>query len=132
MACKYLSQQIAIMNESLDGSNLENTLTELVVRFHRVIVDHIYQFQYNSQGAMLLLCDVSEYRKVVSELNIPIAKKLFVTLHALCNLLIVSSDHLLSACSSNTLENFDKSILMNFVQLRADCKASRLLNLFQT
>ncbi|KRY35048.1 Exocyst complex component 5 [Trichinella spiralis] len=98
------SNQIAIMNESLDGSNLENTLTELVVRFHRVIVDHIYQFQYNSQGAMLLLCDVSEYRKVVSELNIPIAKKLFVTLHALCNLLIVSSDHLLSACSSNTLK----------------------------
>ncbi|KRZ25579.1 Exocyst complex component 5, partial [Trichinella pseudospiralis] len=132
MACKYLSQQIAIMNESLDGSNLENTLTELVVRFHRVIVDHIYQFQYNSQGAMLLLCDVSEYRKVVSELNIPIAKKLFVTLHALCNLLIVSSDHLLAACSSNTLEHFDKSILMNFVQLRADCKALRLLSLFQT
>uniref|UniRef100_A0A5S6QY35 Exocyst complex component 5 n=1 Tax=Trichuris muris TaxID=70415 RepID=A0A5S6QY35_TRIMR len=108
LVCKYLAQQINSLSDCLDGCNLMNTLSELVIRFHRVIVDHVYQFQYNSQGAVLLLCDVSEYRKIVSGIGVPLAKRLFDTLHALSNLLIVAPDHLLSACTSNALENFDR------------------------
>ncbi|CDW52694.1 Ion trans 2 and Sec10 domain containing protein [Trichuris trichiura] len=136
LVCKYLTQQINSLSDCLDGCNLMNTLSELVVRFHRVIVDHIYQFQYNSQGAVHLLCDVSEYRKIVSGIGVPLAKRLFDTLHALSNLLIVAPDHLLSACTSNVLvrrltivaplkgafvvlqENFDRSVVVAFVQLR--------------
>lgn len=52
---------------------------------------------------MLLLCDVNEYRKCVSTLKIPLINKLFESLHALCNLLVVPPEHLSAACTADLL-----------------------------
>ena len=38
------------IRNSLDGKNLEVVLTELGVRFHRVLLDHFSQFIYTSNG----------------------------------------------------------------------------------
>ena len=47
------------------------------------------------QGAMLVICDVNEYRKCVKEeMRIPIITQLFERLHALCNLLVVVPENL--------------------------------------
>lgn len=53
------------IRDSVDGGNLTTVMTELGVRFHRTVLTHIYQFVYSSAGAMLLLCDINEYRKLI-------------------------------------------------------------------
>ena len=53
----FVTQAIKI-RESLDGKNIEFVLTELGVRLHRIIYDHLQQFSYNSSGVMAVICDV--------------------------------------------------------------------------
>lgn len=38
------------IRESLDGKNIDVVLTELGTRLHRVLFEHLQQFQYNSLG----------------------------------------------------------------------------------
>ena len=38
------------MKDSLDGKNVEAVLMEFGTRFHRVIYDHLLQYQYSSMG----------------------------------------------------------------------------------
>lgn len=53
-------------------------MTEIGVRLHRVIYEHLQQFQYN--------CDVNEYQKCVRVLNSPLVKQLLDISHAVYNL----------------------------------------------
>ena len=39
-----------MIRDSLDGKNVEAVLLELGTRLHRILYDHLYQFQYNSLG----------------------------------------------------------------------------------
>jgi len=57
----------------------------------------------NFAGAMLVICDINEYRKCVKELNIPLITQLFNTLHALCNLLLVVPENLKQVCNGEEL-----------------------------
>jgi len=57
----------------------------------------------NFSGAMLVICDVNEYRKCVKEFHIPLVTQLFNTLHALCNLLVVVPENLKQVCSGEEL-----------------------------
>lgn len=57
-----MSTNISHINECLDGGNRECVMTELGIRFHRVVYEHLQTFQYNSTGAMCLICDINEYR----------------------------------------------------------------------
>uniref|UniRef100_A0A915HR75 Exocyst complex component 5 n=1 Tax=Romanomermis culicivorax TaxID=13658 RepID=A0A915HR75_ROMCU len=126
---KYMSAQVDNVKDSLDGANLESVLTELGIRLHRTILEHIYQFSYSTQGAMLLVCDISEYRKLANSLKIPFLNKLYEIFQQLCTLLVVSADHLPSACTADLLGDVDRTIVSNFVQLRADYKTAKLYNL---
>jgi len=38
------------IRDSVDGKNVEALMTEFGARFHRVIYEHLQQFQYNSAG----------------------------------------------------------------------------------
>lgn len=100
---KYLQETIAKIRDSLDGKSLDSVLTELGIRFHRVIYEHLQQFQFNSAGAMCAICDMNEYRKCVKDLNINVVTTLFDTLHALCNLLLVKPENLKQVCSGDQL-----------------------------
>lgn len=62
LVVKYLNAEMQVMRDSLDGGNLTTLMLEFGRRFYKVLLAHIYQFTYNSQGAMLLLCDINEYR----------------------------------------------------------------------
>ena len=100
---QYLTETIKKIRDSLDGKSLDSVLMELGIRFHRVIYEHLQQFQFNSAGAMCAICDMNEYRKCVKHLNINVVTTLFDTLHALCNLLLVKPENLKQVCSGDQL-----------------------------
>lgn len=145
--CQYVSGMIKHIKERMDGKSLENVLTELGIRFHRVVYEHLQQFQFNSAGAMCAICDMNEYRKCVKQLNAPLVTTLFDTLHALCNLLLVKPENLKQVCSGDQLVSIfagqyiincdkitklcfqailDRTILSTFIQLRTDYKTQKL------
>ncbi|XP_066600933.1 exocyst complex component 5 [Prorops nasuta] len=126
VVAQYVSGIIRQIRNSLDTKNMENVLTELGVEFHRVIYEHLQQFQFNSAGAMCAICDMNEYRKCVKELGIKSVTSLFDTLHALCNLLLVKPENLKQVCSEDHLAVLDRSVLLNFIQLRTDYKTLKL------
>jgi hypothetical protein len=128
---KFLNYYVEKIRDSLDGKNVEAVLTELGVRFHRIIYEHLLQFQFSSVGAMFVICDVNEYRRCAAEFRVPLLNHLFDTLHALCNLLVVAPENLKQVCIGDQLAGLDKSVLMSFVQLRSDYKTAKLINQFK-
>lgn len=124
-ACKTVGQYIkSIINQiqaNIDGNNVSALLQDLGIRLHRVIYDHMLQFQYNTAGAMVAICDLNEYRSITKALG-PLVSKLFDTLNALCNLLLVKPENLQQVCSEDSLVDLDRSVLNNFIQLRSDFK----------
>ncbi|XP_041351555.1 exocyst complex component 5-like isoform X2 [Gigantopelta aegis] len=126
---KFLSAQAKMITNSLDGKNVEVVLTDLGQRFHRVIYEHLMQFQYNIMGTMLLISDVNEYRKCIKEeFKIPLLSQLFEKLHALCNLLVVVPENLKVIRDSEQLADMDEAVVQNFLQLRSDYKTARIAN----
>lgn len=125
---QYVTGMIRHIRNTLDGKNLDYVLTELGVQFHKVIYDHLQQFQFNSAGAMCAICDMNEYRKCVKELELDIVTSLFDTLHALCNLLLVKPENLKQVCTGDQLATLERSVLLNFIQLRTDYKTQKLAN----
>jgi len=128
---KFVNGQLLAMRDSLDGNNIETVLTELGTRLHRVIFEHLQQFTFTIVGAMVLICDINEYRKCISAFRIPLLDQLFGVLHALCNLLIVAPENLKQVCNGDQLVGLERTILSNFVQLRADYKSAKLNNQFK-
>lgn len=41
------------LRDSLDGKNLEVVLTEFGTRFHRLLLDHLYQYTFSDVGVFL-------------------------------------------------------------------------------
>uniref|UniRef100_A0A6M2DSW5 Exocyst complex component 5 n=1 Tax=Xenopsylla cheopis TaxID=163159 RepID=A0A6M2DSW5_XENCH len=123
---QYVTSSVKKIRECLDGKNIESLMYELGVRFHRVVYEHLQQFQYNSAGAMIVICDVNEYRKCVRNFECDIVVKLFDTVHALCNLLLVKPENLQEVCEGETLAELECSVLSNFIQLRTDYKSHKL------
>lgn len=66
-------------------------------------------------GAMLVICDVNEYRRSIKDFKIPLILELFEKLHALCNLLVVVPENLKQVCSGEQLVNFISIIFVYFV-----------------
>uniref|UniRef100_A0A8C4R944 Exocyst complex component 5 n=1 Tax=Eptatretus burgeri TaxID=7764 RepID=A0A8C4R944_EPTBU len=124
--CTYVRHQVERVRRSMDGKNVEAVLTELGLRFHRLIFEHLQQFVYSSNGGMLAICDLNEYRKSADDFQIPLVVQLFDSLHALCNLLVVAPDNLKQMCSGEQLTALDRNVLHAFVQLRVDYKSTRL------
>lgn len=128
---KYITKIIEKVRDSLDGTNVDAVLLELGVRFHRTIYEHIQTFQYSTVGGMILICDHNEYRRCAKQFKIPTLDKMFDVLHALCNLLVVAPENLKDVCRDDQLASLERSVLVNFVQLRTDCKVHKLVNQFK-
>ncbi|PIK52521.1 putative exocyst complex component 5 [Apostichopus japonicus] len=83
-------------------------------------------FTYNPRGAMLVICDVNEYRRMVKSFQIPMVNSLFEMLHSLCNLLVVNSENLKMIINGEQLASIEKSVIMSFIQLRSDFKTAKI------
>ncbi|CAG9859830.1 unnamed protein product [Phyllotreta striolata] len=127
-ACKnvlnYVNSIIKEIKTNLDGNNVTAILQELGIRLHRVVYEHMLQYQYNTAGAMVAICDLNEYRSCTKQLG-PLVAELFDTLHALCNLLLVKPENLQQVCSEDSLAKLDRAILHSFIQLRSDFKVQK-------
>lgn len=128
---KFMDRQIENIKDSLDGKNVEAVLMELGIRFHRVVYDHLQQYQYNTVGAMIAICDINEYRKCVKQLKLQQVSLLFETLHALCNLLLVVPANIKQVCYGEQLAILDRNVLLSFLQLRTDYKSAKIANQFK-
>ena len=57
---QYVTVQVNNVHRLLDGKNVDAALTEFGTRFHKVVTEHLQQYQYNSMGeciiAHLTLC----------------------------------------------------------------------------
>ncbi|XP_013184275.1 exocyst complex component 5 [Amyelois transitella] len=126
----YLNSVSDKIHSGLEGDNLNAVTLELAVRLHRVLYEHLQNYQFNSAGAMIAICDVKTYRSAAcghgARAAPPPAQALFDALHALCNLLLVKPENLQQVCEGDTLAELDRSILLNFVQLRSDYKSHKL------
>jgi len=127
----YMNKQLTNIRFGLDGKNVDAFLMELGIRFHRTIYEHLQNFQYNSMGAVLAVCDVNEYRKCVKEFDIQVVNQLFDTLHSLCNLLCVVPDQVKEACMGDTVKVLPKAVLLSFVTLRSDYRTEKIYNHFK-
>lgn len=125
----YVTSTAAAIKAQLDGKNLKGMLVEFGFRLHKIIYEHLLQYQYNSIGAMLAICDVNEYRTCIKQLGCDQVIQLFDVLHSLCNLLVVPADNLRQVCLGEPLSLLDKTTLHSFIQLRHDYKTSKLANL---
>ena len=123
---KFVNYQAERIRDCLDGKNIELVLLELGLRLHRIIYDHLQNFTYGHHGVMSVICDVQEYRKCVAEFKVPAVNNLFDTLHAMCNLLFLPPENLRSATQADHLASLDRTILDNWIQLRADYKSKKL------
>lgn len=123
---RFISTVVKQISDSLDGKNVEAVLKELGTRFHRLVYEHLLQHQVNSNGAMIVICDVNEYRKTARQFNLPLIDKLFDMLHDLCNLLVVQPENIRQVSVEGRLADLDKSVINSFIQLRADYKSARL------
>ncbi|CAJ0916958.1 unnamed protein product, partial [Mesorhabditis belari] len=116
--------------EGCDGANLKVVQVELAQRLYKTILAHIQNFTYNSAGAMLLLCDLNEYKKCISSWRCGRdASAPFDKLHSLANLLMVLPDNLSEAARSPTLADVDRSLISSFIQLRDDFKKNKNMSL---
>ncbi|XP_053613847.1 exocyst complex component 5 [Plodia interpunctella] len=126
----YLNSVTDNIHSGLEGDNLNAVSLELAVRLHRVLYEHLQNFQFNSAGAMIAICDVKTYRSAACGRGAHAAPApahaLFDALHALCNLLLVKPENLQQVCEGETLAELDRSILLNFIQLRSDYKSHKL------
>lgn len=123
---KFVNGQVDRIRECLDGKNIELVLLELGIRLHRTIYDHLQGFTYSSTGVMSVICDVQEYRRCVAGFKVAAANNLFDTLYAMCNLLILPPENLRGATQGDMLASLDRTILDNWIQLRADYKSEKL------
>ncbi|XP_061721862.1 exocyst complex component 5 [Cydia pomonella] len=126
----YLNNVMEKIHSGLEGENLQAVTLELAIRLHRVIYEHLQNFQFNFSGAMVAICDVKEYRSAACGRGARAAPApahaLFDALHALCNLLLAKPENLHQVCEGETLAELDHSILLNFIQLRSDYKSHKL------
>ncbi|XP_022909195.1 exocyst complex component 5 [Onthophagus taurus] len=121
---QYITNTISQITNNLDGNNVVVILQELGIKLHKVIYEHLLQFQYNTLGGMIVICDLNEYRSCTKPLG-PLVAKLFETLHALCNLLLVKPENL-DQVREDSLVDLDPSIVNSFIQLRSDAKILKL------
>ncbi|CAI4227278.1 unnamed protein product [Auanema sp. JU1783] len=117
---KFLKLQHTAMERGCDGENLIVLQSELASRLHKMLVNHVQQFMYDSAGAMSLLCDLNVYKQYILTWKCNEANALFDGLLALANLLVVLPENLADAANSAVLADVNRSLIHDFLKLRQD------------
>lgn len=123
----YAYRCIAAIEDCLDGRNARQVLFEFGRRFHAAILNNIRRFKFSHEAGLGLLCDLNEYRAVITRLHASVLDDVFDTLYKLCNLLIVPAENLPGILSGEVLSKVDLPVAKEFVALREDCKSHKLL-----
>ncbi|CAD5221509.1 unnamed protein product [Bursaphelenchus okinawaensis] len=126
LVVRYVQTMYDRITESVDGKNLAAVLTEFGHGFYLAVFNHVKAFNYNPTGALLLVCDINEYMKCVTEWRIPEVRRQFESLHALSNLMVVRPDNLVEAVAAASLSEMDRNVVQSFLRLREDARECQL------
>ncbi|XP_055355429.1 exocyst complex component 5-like [Paramacrobiotus metropolitanus] len=119
---QYFLKIVRLVEESVDGLNRECVFMEMGFRFHREILDRLQELPYTTDGVMILICDVSEYRECVRSMKVDAVTKMFDQLLSLCNLLVAPPVNLPSLCDSVYSVLEQKEPIAAFLKLRSDAR----------
>ncbi|CAF1431371.1 unnamed protein product [Didymodactylos carnosus] len=125
---RFVDTQIVRLEQTFDGKNLTDVLNEYGIRFHRAITDHVFKFEYNIAGGLMMLQDISEYKKCSKKFRSSVVEQLFTILHALVNLLVVVPENLKQISTEGHLASLSREIIESFVLLRGDYRSAKLHN----
>ncbi|KAI0985908.1 hypothetical protein GJ496_000851 [Pomphorhynchus laevis] len=127
--CELIKDEWNLCKKTLDGENLRLTGQEIGMCFHQVLCKHIYRFEYSLAGGLLMLQDVSEYKRLVGETVAArslLVRHLFSALQALVNLVVVVPENLDELMNKQQLsKGLSDKLIGSFVSLRVDQKAKR-------
>ncbi|OQV17569.1 Exocyst complex component 5 [Hypsibius exemplaris] len=121
---QYFMKLVRLVEASVDGLNRQSVFMEMGFRFHREIFDRLQELPYTSDGVMILICDVNEYRECVRMMKVDLVIKLFDQLLSLCNLLVAQPVNLPLMCDSLYGVIEQKEPIAAFIRLRSDFKTS--------
>jgi Exocyst complex component Sec10 len=121
---QYFMKIVRILETSIDGLNQQTVFLEIGFRFHREIFDRLQDLPYSSDGVMLLICDVNEYRECVRTMKVDLVIKLFDQLLSLCNLLVAQPVNLPLMCDSIFSVIEQREPIAAFIRLRPDFKTA--------
>ncbi|TKR57960.1 hypothetical protein L596_030594 [Steinernema carpocapsae] len=121
---QFVSKQVEVIRNSVDLKNLELILSDLGDKLYKAIFTHIQGFIYNSTGALVLMCDLNEYRYYVDKWGIATTVTKFDSLKVLAKLLLVDPEKLMEARLS--LKGVDRKVVDSFVQLRVDYRGEKV------
>ncbi|CAF1151500.1 unnamed protein product, partial [Didymodactylos carnosus] len=125
---RFIDTHITRLEQAFDGKNLTDVLNEYGIRFHRAIIDHVFKFEYNITGGLMMLQDISEYKKCSKKFRSLMVEQLFTILHALVNLLVVVPENLRQISTEGHLATLTREIIESFVMLRGDYRSAKLHN----
>lgn len=121
---QYFSKLVLLLDTSVDGANRGNIFLELGFRFHREIYDRLVELPYTSDGVMVLICDVNEYRECVRLMKKDAIVVMFDQLLSLCNLLLAQPSNLPLMCDNIYGALEQKEPIAAFIRLRSDFRTA--------
>ena len=121
---QYFTKVVKQIEISVDGTNRQHVFVEMGFQFHREIFDRLQELPYTSDGVMILICDVNEYRECVRSMKVESIVKIFDQLLSLCNLLVAQPENLLLMCDSVFAMVEQKEPIAAFLRLRSDFRTA--------
>lgn len=65
-ACEAIDYFLNCLSDTLEGRNYEEINIEFAMRFVRIYLDHMQNYTFTSEGAMLIGWDISEFSKRIN------------------------------------------------------------------
>lgn len=65
-ACEAIDFFLNQLKDSLEGLNYEAVSVEFAMRFVRIYLDHMQNFTFSTEGAMLIGWDITEFSKRIN------------------------------------------------------------------
>ncbi|THH06120.1 hypothetical protein EW146_g9713 [Bondarzewia mesenterica] len=118
--CEILEKARDAAKQNLSGKNLEVSLTEIGVPFHRLLLDHLRNFPVSATGGVMLAKDLKSYQDTIGTFSMPALHEQFEFIRQLGNVFLVRLEVLKSYITENYLGRIDSTLLRLCLAQRSD------------
>ncbi|PWW74402.1 exocyst complex component Sec10 [Tuber magnatum] len=122
--CAFLQKVAEILNESLDGANLESFLSEIGSGFRGLLLDHLKKYQVNQAGGIMLSKDIARYQDVVNKWGVVTINESFELLVEIGNLFVVGPAAVKDRMRDGVLSRVRPHLLKPYLVRRDDFTAA--------
>ncbi|GAX74293.1 hypothetical protein CEUSTIGMA_g1742.t1 [Chlamydomonas eustigma] len=124
LVCSIWSAFRDAAGENLEGANLSSLLTEVGLKVHGVVLNHIQQFHFSPHGALKLKADVNEYTECARSMEQPQLLEKFTAAQGLINILVVSPESILPLVNGSL--RMEHREALKYAKLREDFEVARV------